>query len=181
MAEAHFRRNVFYPFDDHIISEVEWRFPNEVIPMFQVSYFMLYTIYKLNEFVLGSMEQYFDHPRKGSLIQEVERWKKKIEYHEINFNTLMQTIAAANCEFFPSINYMLKTLHNYTNQVMLLWVFHFCLQAPGDLLKNSTWQSGQENCVVIILYCACFALCSLQYFIHFCTCKLQVWHSFGLY
>jgi len=37
-------------------------------------------------------------------MQEVERLKQKIKDHKMTFDTLAQTMAAANCEFFPSIN-----------------------------------------------------------------------------
>jgi len=45
------------------------------------------------------------------MMQEVERWKQKIEGHEINFNThMMQTTATANCEFFQNIHCILKII-----------------------------------------------------------------------
>jgi len=48
----------------HITSEIERSFPNAVIPILQVSYFMSYNIHKLNESVLGSMDQCSDLPCK---------------------------------------------------------------------------------------------------------------------
>jgi len=54
-----------------------------------------YNIHKQNESVVGSVGRYVDLPCKGSLMQEVEKWKK-IENREMNFNTLTQSMAAAN-------------------------------------------------------------------------------------
>ena len=46
-AAAYFRRNLFYPFVDHITSKMERHLPNEVIPTPQVPHFMPYNIHKL--------------------------------------------------------------------------------------------------------------------------------------
>ena len=106
--EAYFQRNVFYPYAYHITSKMKQCFPNEVIPILQV--FLFHNIDKLDKSVLGSMEQYFDLPCKVSLMQEGEEWKQKIDDHEMNFKTLTQSVATANSEFFPNINYMLTAL-----------------------------------------------------------------------
>jgi len=114
MTEAYFRKNVFYPFDDHITSEMERHFPNELNHPYPSSFLFhvldCYNIHKVNEYVLGSVARYVDLPCKGSLMQEVDKWKQKTEDHGMVFITLTQSMAAANWEFFASINHMSKTL-----------------------------------------------------------------------
>ena len=143
------------------------------------------------------MEQYLDLPPKGSLIQKVERWKQKVEDREMNFNTLTRSMTAANCEFFPNIQHMLKHSHKHTNQLMLLWTILLCFETSHDIgwgartrkTYSVAWlycvslccNRVQENCVIMFLYYTCFALCSVQHFVSFCNCQLQAWHSFGLY
>jgi len=62
-------------------------------------------------------------------------WKmgQKFEDHEMNFNKLTQPMAAASREFFPNINYILKTL----------------IAVPISWRRNEIgWRPGQEASLV---------------------------------
>ena len=112
-AEAYFRRNVFYPFVDHITSEMERRFRNKTIPILLISCFMPSNIHKLNESVLESMEQCFDLPRKDwrSLdeFEHIDGWRRGWQQTVNSFQTWTSLRG--------------KNSHNHTNQLMLLWTF----------------------------------------------------------
>jgi len=92
---------------------------------------------------------------------------------------------------------------------MLLWTLFLCFKTLHDLAEalnlakptqwpgfttytsrslceprqhQAIWCSwAQEKCVIMFLYCTCFALCSVQYFTRFCNYKMQAWRNLGLY
>ena len=212
-AEAYLWRNVVYQFVDHITSKMERHFPHGEISNLNFSYFMSYNIHKLDNTVLGSVEEYFHLPWKGSPMQECEILRQnrdKFDDHEKNFNILAVKIAAENCEFYPNTNYMLNKSLYRNSQLMLLWTL-LCFetaqdlarelkltkmaQLPGFIEYTSMWTDTKLSrrflhswhmrivFVVIFFYCTCFALCSVEYFVHFLQLQTTslIWHSFGFH
>ena len=70
-------------------------------------------------------------------MRDVDRYKQKIEEHEMNFNALTQTTAAENCEclFKQKLLYMLQTLIIVPNKLMLLWTL-LLFEMPQDLAEE---------------------------------------------
>jgi len=58
----------------------------------------------------------------------------KAKDHEMNFNTLTQSMAAANSGFFPNIKHMPK--NSPTNLFMVLWTLLFCFEMPHNLAED---------------------------------------------
>jgi len=100
----------------------------------------------------GQWKINLDFPCKGYLMHEVERWKYKIEDHQMNFNKLTQPMAVANLEFFAIISYMLKTIITIPTTSCCCECFFFALRRFTTWLRNSTWQNRLNGLVLLHIH-----------------------------
>jgi len=155
---------------------MERHFPYEAFLILQVSYFMPCNIHKVNESVLGSLDQCFDLPCKD--------WRSWDEFEHIGaedgstlwiFSThklacvvkTLTTIPTSSCcyERSSAVRRLKPWLRNSTSQNQLKYLYYMSRSlCERKQHYQAVWCiRSQKNCVIIFLYCACFSVCSVQY------------------
>jgi hypothetical protein len=79
--EDYYKVNIFYPFVDHIIAQLNDRFSENMKDVLFASYFIPTKLYLLTDDILETLCQEFAHdlPTPTEVEQEVMRWQEKME------------------------------------------------------------------------------------------------------
>lgn len=109
--EDHYRVNLFYPFVEHIISELESRFAKRSEPAMVAAYLVPADLKKLTEEKEAELLQWYqqDLPDAATVEQELIWWRYKFQSStEPLPSTALDTLQTTSMVFFPNIECMLR-------------------------------------------------------------------------
>ncbi len=109
--EDHYRVNLFYPFIDHITSELDERFSESNEPALLVAYLVPKSLKKLTEEREQRMVKWYheDLPYPNTVEQEIECWRHKFHSEDgVLPASALETLKTTQMSFFPNIQCMLK-------------------------------------------------------------------------
>ncbi len=109
--EDHYRVNLFYPFIDHITSELDERFSESNEPALLAAYLVPKSLKKLTEEREQRMVKWYheDLPYPNTLEQEIECWRHKLHSEDgVLPASALETLKTTQMSFFPNIQCMLK-------------------------------------------------------------------------
>ncbi|KAK7132902.1 hypothetical protein R3I93_019224 [Phoxinus phoxinus] len=109
--EDHYRVNLFYPFIDHITTELDERFSESNEPALLAAYLVPKSLKKLSEEREQRMVKWYheDLPYPNTVDQEVECWRHKFHSEDgVLPASALETLKTTQMAFFPNIQCMLK-------------------------------------------------------------------------
>ncbi len=109
--EDHYRVNLFYPFIDHITSELDERFSESNEPALLAAYLVPKSLKKLTEEREQRMVKWYheDLPYPNTVEQEIECWRHKFHSEDgVLPASALETLKTTQMSFFPNIQCMLK-------------------------------------------------------------------------
>lgn len=110
--EDHYRINLFYPFVDHITSELDARFSERNEPAMLAAYLVPKDLKKLTKEREEELVKWYreDLPDPHTVTQEIERWRYKFaESDEALTGSCLEMLNETYMPFFPNIHCMLKS------------------------------------------------------------------------
>ncbi|XP_062513453.1 uncharacterized protein LOC134189228 [Corticium candelabrum] len=147
--EAYFRRNVFYTFIDHTVTQLEERFPNSSEGMFLGFSLLPNFVLDLTTDDKEAITRFFspDLPKPETFDTEILIWKSEcseVPRAERLNATLLDTLQLADKDFYPNVHAILKLL------LTLPWyhLFQTYLLAAGiDALSGIRKKALLEHCL----------------------------------
>ena len=104
----------FFPFIDHVISEKERRFPDDLKNHMTGYYLIPKKLRNLSPYATESLFVAFDAdlPCKGDFLVEIERWRLKVGDNPVHPNIpgLQSTLILANKDLYPNIHTIFELL-----------------------------------------------------------------------
>ena len=110
--EEHYRLNLFYPFIDHVTSQLNTRFVEISEPALLATYLIPSALSKLTKQKEEIMVSWYkeDLPEPDTIDQEIDRWKVKIKNHTGTAlpSTAKETLDRFDMQYFPNIHCILS-------------------------------------------------------------------------
>ncbi|KAM3843293.1 52 kDa repressor of the inhibitor of the protein kinase-like [Diretmus argenteus] len=109
--EDHYRVNLFYPFIDHLLSELDGRFAERNEPAMVAAYLVPAHLTKLTKEMEAELIQWHqpDLPDSGTVEQELKRWRHKFSTETLPLpTTALDTLHTTNMSYFPNVECMLR-------------------------------------------------------------------------
>ncbi|VDI15927.1 Hypothetical predicted protein [Mytilus galloprovincialis] len=133
-AEQHWRINLFFPFLDHVISEMQRRFPDEVKNQMLGYYLIPKNVGKLTPELIEHLFQAFpDVTNMEELTCELERWVRKT-VGMLDEGSLTTAIKLANKDLYPNVFTILQVL-------LTMPVTSVCCERSFSSLRRlKTWE-----------------------------------------
>ena len=109
----YYRINVYYPFIDHVVDELETRFSSDHEGLIVAQYLILQHLQQLSQGKIVSLEDYYGkyltYKEKELLHVEIAKWKKCYEGMPIQERPKTATSALVNCspQSFPALHKIL--------------------------------------------------------------------------
>ena len=106
----YYRINVYYPFIDHVITELEARFSCDHEGLVAVQYLVPFHLPQLSQENIDSLCSYYNkflsYEEKEDLITDIMKWKKS--YEEVSLqerpNTANSALASCSPQTFPTLH-----------------------------------------------------------------------------
>lgn len=115
--KEYYRRNVYFPFIDHCVSQFNERFPDTAQSLFLGYKLLPSKLSSFKEEDIETIEQYYgpDLLDKAAFRGEVEKWKIKIGQTDnpstpMPKHALVKALKVADAEFFPNIHEIFKLI-----------------------------------------------------------------------
>ncbi|CAG2212069.1 unnamed protein product [Mytilus edulis] len=110
---SHWRINLFFPFIDHVTSELQRRFPNDLKTQMMGYYLIPKHLHSLTPDIITTICDAFDADlsNKNDFMAEVERWKIRLDVHSAGeCVSLKDSIKLADFDLYPNIHTTFKLL-----------------------------------------------------------------------
>ncbi|KAK0135490.1 repressor of the inhibitor of the protein kinase [Merluccius polli] len=133
--EDHYMVNVFYPFIDHITSELDARFSQRNEPAMLAAYLVPKALKKLTEERVVELVEWYreDLPDPDTVEREIECWRHKFHSEDESLpKSALETLQATQMAFFPNIKCMLKMF-------LTLPVTFACERSFSAMRRRKTW------------------------------------------
>jgi hypothetical protein len=147
--EQHWRINLFFPFIDHVINEMERLFPTEMKDQMLGFYLKPKYVALTTPQIINSMfEAFADVTDLDAFKNEISRWTKKTEM--LTGKSLQETVRITNKDLYPNINLVLR-LHLFLPVTSVC-----CEQSFSSLRQLNTWEhvtmSSERLCGLALLH-----------------------------
>ncbi|KAF3859978.1 hypothetical protein F7725_000233, partial [Dissostichus mawsoni] len=108
--EEHYRLNLFYPFIDHVTSQLNTRFVENSEPAMLATYLIPSALSRLTKDKQEMMVSWYreDLPQPDSIDQEIHRWKVKNQPPTLLVSTAKDTLNMINVQYYPNIHCILS-------------------------------------------------------------------------
>ncbi|KAK1889542.1 52 kDa repressor of the inhibitor of the protein kinase [Dissostichus eleginoides] len=108
--EEHYRLNLFYPFIDHVTSQLNTRFVENSEPAMLATYLIPSALSRLTKDKQEMMVSWYreDLPQPDSIDQEIHRWKVKNQPPTLLVLTAKDTLNMINVQYYPNIHCILS-------------------------------------------------------------------------
>ncbi|VDI17171.1 Hypothetical predicted protein [Mytilus galloprovincialis] len=134
---SHWRINLFFPFIDHVISELQRRFPNDLKTQMMGYYLIPKHLHSLTPDIITKICDAFeaDLSNKNDFIAEVERWRIRVDVHSAGeCVSLKDSLKLADFDLYPNIHTVFKLL-------LVLPVTSVCCERSFSALRRiKTWE-----------------------------------------
>ncbi len=110
--EDHYRVNLYYPFLDHVILQLNIRFPTEIQPLLYGYYLIPKKLSSLSDVMQEKIKEEYksDIPNISAFSSEVERWKNKFSDERNVPATLSDALKECSSVLYPNIYSVLMLL-----------------------------------------------------------------------
>ncbi|CAG2217955.1 unnamed protein product [Mytilus edulis] len=134
---SHWRINLFFPFIDHVTSELQRRFPNDLKTQMMGYYLIPKHLHSLTPDIITTICDAFDADlsNKNDFMAEVERWRIRVDVHSAGeCVSLKDSLKLADFDLYPNIHTVFKLL-------LVLPVTSVCCERSFSALRRlKTWE-----------------------------------------
>ena len=108
----YYRRNVYFPFIDHCVTQFNQRFPESAQSLYLGYKLLPSKVSSMSDEDLEAIEEYYgpDLPHKSTFQGEVKKWKTKAKNLSAQNHSLLDTLMLADTNFFPNIHEIMKLM-----------------------------------------------------------------------